>query len=448
MLWNVRVLKHDKDNAQAPRTYYEENSILFQDYNKKGRGVYKTVNDFDCTPEELLELSKNRYPCNAGEKQKMVTKRNIPFIRKLNAIFADLDIAKSWDGQTREQKEEKRGKLMEWISKVLIPSEIVNTSNGIQPLWKIKDFECSEENQKRYRNLIEWVIEWSRLYWWAGDQVKDITRILRVPWYYHMKEEPYLITTTTTDVEYEFEQLWDTFSKFIPTVEQKKKTTSEYVWTVRKSKKYEEIERLDFQEIIIRAFAAMNRSCEFDKELRVVLDGRLSGTHQWKTWDKRFLATNSAEPFEWNTITSVADILQVTNKEAFARICDEFHIKWDRGDANKVIKYEQKENDYDNELRFDEFKFTRWTQGLDRLLCYYQVKDFNVIMWESSSWKTEYTFFQARRNAEKGIKTVYFSLEMPVENLLKRNARKYAGISEWSVVEKNISDYQRELYKQ
>lgn len=446
MLGNVRVLHHDRDDKQAPKTFYEENKLLFQDYNKQWRWVFKTVNTFEATQEELLELSKKRYTTKPGERQKLVTKRNIPFIKKLNAIFADLDFAKKWDNQTREQKEEKRKTLIEAIEKVCEPSIIVNTSNGIQPLRKIKDLECNEENQKRYRNLIEWVIERSKQYGWAWDQVKDITRILRAPWYYHMKADPYMVTAKENDVEFEFQQLRDVFSERIPTPKQTQQTTDAYVTNVKRSKKYDEVERLDFQEIIKRAFASIGRSCEFDREKRVILDGRLTGTFQGKQWDMRYLSSSSHEPFRGNTITSVADILQVTNKEAFAWICEEFNIKSDDGDANKVKKHEQQETNYEQELRFDEFKYTRWTKGLDNLLCTYQTRDFNVIMWESSSGKTEYTYFQARQNAKHGIKTIYFSLEMPVDRLLMRNARKYAGIREWTVVNKSISDHQRGLY--
>lgn len=447
MIGNVWVLNHDKDGTQAPRTFYEENKLLFQDYNRKWRWVFKTVNNFECTQDELLELSKNRYPTTTWEKQKMVTKRNIPFIKQLNAIFADLDFAKKWDEQTREQKEEKRIKLMEGIASVCLPSVIVNTSNGIQPLWKIKDFDCTPENQAKYRNLIEWVIEWSKQFWWAGDQVKDVTRILRVPWYYHMKAEPYMVTSTVNDVEYEFQYLWDIFSKWIPTPELKEKYVSEYIGQVNKSKKYQEMLDLDFKDLIKRAFASVGRSCEFDKEDRVILDWRLTGTHQWKTWDKDFLASSSHEPFKWNRITSVADILQVTNKEAFARICKEYNIKWDKWDINKIVQYIKQEDNYDEELRFDEFRYTRGTPWLDKTLCRYKQWDFNIISWESSSWKTEYTYFQARQNAKLWIKTVYFSLEMPVDRLLKRNARKFAGIRQETVNSKDTSQHQKELYK-
>lgn len=434
MIGNVWVLNHDKDGTQAPRTFYEDNKLLFQDYNRKGWWVFKSVNNFEATPEEMTALQKK-------------TKRNIPFIKKLNAIFADLDFAKKGDEQTREQKEEKRAKLMEGIASVCLPSVIVHTSNGIQPLWRIKDFDCSTENQAKYRQLIEWVIEWSKQFGWAGDQVKDVTRILRVPWYYHMKAEPYLVTSTINDVEYEFQYLRDIFSKWIPTPELKAKYVSDYVWQVNKSKKFQEVEKLDFQELIVRAFASVWRKCVFDKEGRIILDGRLTGTFQGKTWNRDFLASTSHEPFEWNKITAVADILQVTYKEAFAWICNEYNIQWDKWDTNKIIQYTKQEDDYDTELKFDEFRYTRWTPWLDKQLCKYKQWDFNVIVGESSSWKTEYTYFQARQNAKIGIKTVYFSLEMPVDRLLKRNARKFAGIKQEAVISKDISSHQKELYK-
>ena len=63
--------------------------------NDKFFGVYFAVNLFEATEEEMKKV---------GVK----TKRNTPFLKKLRFVFADLDIAKSGDGQTREQKTERK----------------------------------------------------------------------------------------------------------------------------------------------------------------------------------------------------------------------------------------------------------------------------------------------------------------------------------------------------
>ena len=84
-----------------------------------------------------------------------------------------------------------------------------------------------------------------------------------------------------------------------------------------------EIDRLDFQELIIRAFASVGRTASFDAQKRLTLDGRLTGTHQGKTGDGDFLASSSHEPFTGNRITATSDILGITNKEARAWIVEE-----------------------------------------------------------------------------------------------------------------------------
>jgi hypothetical protein len=83
-------------------------------------------------------------------------------LKKINAVFADIDIAKKGDNQTREQKEEKKKTLLSELMKICEPSCVLDTSNGIQPLWIIGDYPIDEASQKRYIALINGIIERSK----------------------------------------------------------------------------------------------------------------------------------------------------------------------------------------------------------------------------------------------------------------------------------------------
>ncbi len=91
--------------------------------------------------------------------------------------------------------------------------------------------------------------------------------------------------------------------------------------------------------------------------------------------------------------------------------------------------------------------YSRGTRELDRRFGRYDRGVFNVIIGESQSGKTEFTFFQARHNAYQGTKILYISLEMTKEKLLARTARKISGISkeEWS--DKSFNEWKERAFE-
>jgi len=306
------VLIDDKKKEYYTKTYYKYNKAELEKRNKNWWGVYFAVNDFSATQAEM-------------DERKVKTQRNIPFLKKLNAVFADLDIAKAWDKQTREDKQIGKEKIMKWLMDYCEPTYIIDTSNWLQPLWVLDEDKVDEATQVRYVNVINWIIERSKTVGGAGDHVKDVTRVIRLPGFDHMKEEPYPITKIhETDNVFTIDSLEEKFLKFCPKeVERKQDYNTKQYDTTRQ---YKEIERLDFKEVIMAAFGSVWRSCDFDKKDRLVIDWRLSGTFIWKHGDRRYLASTSHEPFKWNVITSVADIQRTSNKEAYMWIIDTFNI--------------------------------------------------------------------------------------------------------------------------
>jgi len=109
-------LLDDKKRVAYPKTYYEYNKELFEKENADGRGVYFAVNDFEATEEQMKRDNRK-------------TMRNIPYLKKINAVLADLDIAKSGDGMTREDKQIKKDELLQAIVSYCEPTYIIDTSN-------------------------------------------------------------------------------------------------------------------------------------------------------------------------------------------------------------------------------------------------------------------------------------------------------------------------------
>jgi len=360
--------------------------------NKKWWGVYCSVNDFEATENEM--------------KLKWVkTKRNIPFLKKINWAFADLDIAKNWDWKTLDEKSELRDNLFWKVYDKCKPSLIIETLNWIQPIRKLKDTNTTQEYQDRYVNVINWIIEWSKTVWASWDQVKDVTRILRVPWYYHMKWDPFLCKTIVEwDEIYTLEELEKIFLEYAPKKEEKKS----YVETdIEKTWAYREIESLDFEEVMIRAFWSVWRSAMFDKNKRLILDGRLTWNFIGKKWDRRYIASTSHESFEWNMITSVATIQWCSYKDAFKRLVKEYNISTEQKTQVAIPEIEK--------AKIPE-GFIFPNKAFDDLWCL-QTWELITIVAEGHSGKTTFALDIIQANAKRGKRWFYINLEFPIETM-------------------------------
>lgn len=415
----IYVLLDDKKRNHYTKTYYQHDKELFEKMNKDWRWVYAAVNSFAATEEEMRVSN-------------VKTKRNIQFLKKLNYIFADLDIAKSWDNMTRELKEEKKQKLIDAVMEELKPTKIIITSNWIQPLRKINEESITVETQNKYTEIINRIIERSKAHGWAGDKVKDVTRILRVPWYYHMKEEPYMVTVQKiSDTSYCLDDFIGKFGIDViipqPVYEVKRDIPTTQV--------FQEIESLDFRDVVIRAFAGIGRSCEFDKQDRLIIDWRLTGTFKSKKWD--FLASTSHEPFRWNRITSVAEIMNMSYTEAYRRICDTYNIKTEtqlRKEKKTIEKWKEMQHKIETSFRHitQEEKYMmwldellqreptqitkRWMDEFDWLLWWLYEGRIYLVWAETWVWKSTFVNQVANNVASTGKRVVKYSLEDRMED--------------------------------
>ncbi len=177
----------DKDKKKSPITLEEPTDSYLKELNEKGYGNFETANCFAATEKELNELRSKL-------KKPYLTKRRKEFLSKLNEVFADVDVCKDSDGMPVEEREKRKRELITAFDNHCSASVYVITKNGLQPKWFIDEDKIDEETQTKYINIINGVIEFSKKHGAMGDPVKDVTRILRIPGYYHLKSDPYLIT--------------------------------------------------------------------------------------------------------------------------------------------------------------------------------------------------------------------------------------------------------------
>lgn len=416
------------------KTFYNHDKEKFTRMNNEWYWVYKTVNAFDCSDEELKAVI---------DAWGWKTKRQIPFLKKLRYVYADLDVAKKWDWQTREEKEFKKKILLEALNWHCEPTMYIDTSNWIQPLRRINEDKIDEETQEKYIQTINWIIQWSKQHWASWDEVKDVTRVVRMPWYKHMKEEPYDVQIHWWGVAtYTLEELHEKFPYDVV------KKPVKIIDDSETSMQFKAVQELELVEVLAKAFSASWRSFEVDKQWRFIIDWRLTWNFFWKTgWD--FVASTSHEDLSGNKITTVSKILWVTYSEAYKRIKDEFNIKSEtelkRTVAPKVLP--TKKTWWPK--KFSETgmkKFTTWIPEINTQVWHMRPWELALLHWPSKNGKTFFAVSMLNENWLLKNKWVLFSLEMDREKLKIQQWLARAWIDRVSYETWNYTDEQWHLF--
>lgn len=393
--------------------FAQKDEKLFKEKNEQGYGIYFSVNEFTGSRKEE-DCSKLRY------------------------VYADLDIAKKGDGQTREEKQRKKQELYQALLKKCEPTMVIDTSNGLQPLWEITDNDPTPENKSKYKQVLKGIVKWSKEVGSFGDNVYDVSRILRLVGYYHQKEEPYLCEFIHKSSK---KYMLSTLEQIFP-FEQEVKTVKVLD---NSNPVFAEIEKIDFQELVIKAFASTGRPVSFDKSGHLIDPiGKTTGTFLGRRGDRDYLASSSHEPFKGNRITAVAEILKVDYSSAYQWICKEYEL-----DFKKLLQQEKtREQIKDLGVKVEK-KDKRYSWGTRYLNTHFAIikpTNFIVIAAKRNSGKTTFTFDMAIKNAEMGHKVLYISLEMETDDILDDFGRKYSGITIQEEWDKQIPEHKQIAY--
>lgn len=416
-------LLDDRKKIKGVRTFYQKDESFFKSENEKGFGVFFAVNEFDVSDEQLEEYRKTSGKPDA-------TRRNNDLCTKLRYVYGDLDVAKVSEGLTRKEKQEKKEMLLKALLEKCEPTLVIDTSNGLQPLWQITDTEPTPENKEKYVRVNQGVVEWSKQYGCKADNVFDCARILRLFGYYHQKQEPYLC-----DFIHKSKKIYslDELTKLFPIVEEVKKPfvkdkeiKNDFWGVISNLNNKMVLERLSGQPIIngeIITFAKRKPSGEKilvnGKEANAWLDeqGMIGGgSMTWIGWIKYFEQTSKGDIARWA-------------KQNLAEFIPE-ELKSIDG---KAIETETS-NELIDEIRsdFNQPK-SEYTWGLDFLDTRFPIIEKNesyiVLFGQQGSGKTLFALWHAKELAKK-IENVYFlSLEMTKKQILKRYCRQKQGLT-------------------
>lgn len=400
------------DNKNSKETEQENLSWKFiindwvwdklNEMNKKGAGIFFSVNQMKSWERD---------------------KKNV---KKINSWVCDIDW---WNKKEQEER---------IMNCPLRPSLVIESWHWYHVYYFCKDNITLED----YRKYNWWLCNYFN---WDPKIPDDEARVLRVPWFYHMKdpEHPFLIELTYG--------AWDLY-----TVEHMQKAFPDTMSDKEKKQLQKKLEENEKQAIVECDDSWFRTEvCKLDAKemLEAISWTKLAGyetiSFKWiREWYQilcNWKATSCWIDNQWMIGSYswwwpfwtrwMAWYWKIDWKEVYRvveRVHPELIEKYKNKDkfkkkiqTNQTSTSEQSEDWKDvrrttNEIKWD-FKINEtswWLDYLDNTLMKFDSGwELVILYWYPWCWKTEIWFFIARHNK---VKTTYFCLEIPEETIIKR----------------------------
>ena len=342
-------------------------------------------------------------------------KRNRESVKKIQTWICDIDTG------TKEEQ-------LELINKAPLKPSLVVESNHWFHLYYLADKDLTEEEFEK------WNLGLKEYYNWDIKVCKDTARVLRIPWYYHMKWDKYMVNyrkDLSSKERYSVEQI----TKAYPYEEEKPKYEVKSFRTHYKANDiWDKIYNLDQMELL----------SEFSWS-------------SWVRWDTFEFKRNSNWEYQiWVNGESTSSRIDIEHKiwssdkwwPTIIQWVEWYYKGWvDKHELLEELKrrhpeLEDKKIDKlevsTKEIKIDlpKLEFTRWDKGIDDKIGKLHRGSYVILLWETWAWKTTFSTFMARHNKN----SVYYVLEDKKENIIKRYALKYAHITKEELNEWRISE--------
>lgn len=413
---------------------FKECAFQTFDDTKSWKQLARIINYYDWIWDELEKLNNQwagiYFSVNTMEKWK----RNKESVQKINAWICEID----WLDKELQRKLINVSPLK--------PSLIIESKNSLHMYWYAKDW--TKENREKICWWLRNFFDWDRA-------VVDISRVLRVPWYNHMKDEknPFLckVAWWNSELYTEEEMLWaftDTES-YSEKRERSIRAENEIKSHIDNDDFWDRVRAMDTKTVLLQiSWTSMvcNEEISFKKNSNWTEQIYVNWKSTWSWLDKNWKigSTDNGWP---NWTNRVFWYGRVDGKELYQWIKKEYPMMIpEKKEKPKEKKLEKVVNE-----KFEEFEvwdvtpFTWWLKSLDDKMWRIDYHKFLIAVWESWSWKTEFTFFQARKNADLWNKVCYIWLEMTKKNMISRICVKRAKVTKEQWDNKTFSESQRSL---
>lgn len=356
-------------------------------------------------------------------------KRTKDSVKKIQTWICDID---TW---TKEEQ------LKLILDAPLPPSLVVESVHGFH-LYYLADKDLTEEEFENGN----W---WLRNYYNGDAKVcRDTARVLRIPGFYHQKGDKVMVEYRDdlwTKMKYSVEYMTEAFPNQMENTPQMEK------------------QRIEYNKNLNEGDDFWTRAGELDSKMMLE---EFSGTG-WMNWDNITFKKNSSGTEQiyvngkctgcWidrNWLIGSGDKGWPTRIQwlkwywmiDWKRLAEELKHKHPELDEKKEVKLNTKDLIY-NPVEVPKLikpDFTWWNSQLDNAIGKMSKWQLVILLGETGAGKTTFATFMARHN--KGC--CYYVLEDSVENIAKRYAMKYAGITTEEYNNWTWSDYKEELYEQ
>lgn len=331
-------------------------------------------------------------------------KRNRESIKAIQTWICDIDTG------TKEEQ-------LELINKAPIKPSLVVESNHWFHLYYLADKDLTEEEFEKWNLGL-------REYYNGDIKVcKDIARVLRIPWYYHMKRDKYMVNyrqDLSSKEKYSVEQITKSFP-----YEEPKKEVKSFITHYKANDIWDRIYNMDQMDLMSEfSWSSWVRWDTFDFkrnsewEYQIWVNG--VSTSSWIDREHKIWSSDKW----WPTIIQWIEWYYHGNVDKH-ELLEELKRKHPELEDRKIIKDTQIVSNVEKAPRLEKPDFTWGTELLDDNIWKLSKGQFIILLWETGKGKTTFANFMARKNPT----SCYYVLEDTVENIARRYATRYSWIT-------------------
>lgn len=402
----------------------------FNDQNKEDKSQSRILPMTEENLEKCVRLqSMLPYWIYFSVNPMEVWKRNRDSVKFIQTWICDID---DW---TKEQQ-------LELIKKAPIQPSLVVESNHWFHLYYLADKNLTVEE---YENGNWWL---KNYYSWDPKVCKDTARVLRIPWYYHMKWEPIMVKyrrdLSSHDV-YSVEKMTESFPNQTDTTPWRVKQREAYNRQLKDNDSFRAkaselnsrsmLEELSWTWWLGWDVITFKRNSNWTEQ--IYCNGKSTGC-----WiDNKDLIWSSDGG--WPTWIQWLKWYGVVN---WSELAKELKNKHPELEEKKVEKLDMSKLIYNASIvpKLERPSFTWWNKELDNEMWKLSKWQLIILCWETWAWKTTFATFMARKNQN----CCYYVLEDRVENIAMRYAMKYAGITKEEYNEWSWWENKQKLYEE
>lgn len=434
--------RYIKDFLQAYPSGYECSLQTFDDKwqdQSKARIFQVTDENID----KVIELNKNWAWVFFSVNTMIPGKRDKASVQKLNAYFTEIDYGTKEDQQ----------KLI--FNAPVAPSLVVESKNWFHIYYYAKEHKSDDNWYNIMRGLCNY-------YGWDS-KVIDTSRVLRLPWTYHNKGEPYEITVFTwTWLYHSEEDMMKAFSDH-RTNNDKRRELEVFERGVRRyvgSNFRERIKQMNTMEVLKKLSGHEFVSWETFEFRRnnnwthqIIINGRPTSNWIDKQWKP---AVSSWSTWGGNWVSYVfwygictPQSLSKWVKENYPEVANQE----EDNDLNVKPKYTQKivESDLNIELPNKDKLMTWGNQYVDEAFGMLE-NDYCIIASWTGEWKTLWSTWIASQNWLDWKKVAFVTIELTPAKIKRRYAMQCMWLTRYESQVKEYThkekDYLNKKYKE